>query len=172
MGEEAGQLKLYDMHREFIAVLDRMEARDIVRQGYGGFLHGGRNTERRIVGVLLKVPLSVVTGNPSPQRALSISNFLGTRFLFRQKIESERANFFSFRHKNLDPMESPDMALSRMVENVPMRFQRSPTCLPPIRDDRGFSATSAGSRRSPARSAGERRPSTSQSKQPTSEIAA
>lgn len=165
MANQTTMLHLLDMHRTDIGLVPIDEARDLVATGRGRYYHShGRVSQ--IQGVVLTISLSALHGILTPERALSISNFCGTRFIFKAKISTEAANFYAYRHKKMDPHESPDAALIRMMGPQLRK------CPPPTRAARVTSRTSGGLKRSPVRSADGRDPSTLPSRQPTLALAA
>lgn len=154
--EDSGQYRLLDMHHEDIMIIGEAEARRLLTQGFARTFSG--RSGRGVVGLILKVPLSVVTGNENRERPLSIANYTGTRFIFRKKISTERANFYSFKHKKMHPAEAPEYALARIlhcpaVEGPVHRLKSEAECPVLIPDVRDRSHTCGGSRRSRARSA-------------------
>lgn len=165
MPEEIDRLNLIDMHRAPLGVIPIAEARELVATGKGRYFHS-KHRRSRIEGVILTIPLCVLHGLTSPERALSISNFCGTRFIFKAKISTAAANFYAYRHKKMDPRESPDAALIRMMGPQLRK------CPPPTRAAPAPLRTSVGSKRYRVRSADGRDPSTLPSRQPTAALAA
>ena len=134
-------------------------------------------SSERMRGVQLTVSLSTLSGNPDGERALSLSNYTGTRYVFRQKLSTDKVNAFTYRLKKLHPSENPAIVLWRILYNLPAvagpvhRLKRDVECL----DTAGgnvTSITSRGSKRSPAQRAGGLRRSTLRSMPRTLEPAA
>lgn len=151
------ELQLIDMHGDKACYIHDAEARNLVAMGYGKVFHTRNGKSSRVRGVKLHVPLRVVNGTEAGERALSVTNYCGTRFIFRAKISTDATNFYSFRFKKLDPLESPDAALLRMMGQLPEWPPATP-------DDDDSLDTCAGSKHSRVRSADGRVPNTSQSR--------
>jgi hypothetical protein len=157
--ESTGRYRLLDMHRDEITAIDETEARRLLDAGFAR-TYTRTNGRGGVMGLILKVPLSVVTGNYNPERPLSIANYTGTRFIFRQKISTEIANFYSYKHKKMHPAEASEYALARIlhspaVEGPTYRLKSEAECPQLIPDVRGSSHTCGGSKRYRARSAAE-----------------
>jgi hypothetical protein len=165
LADEPKLLKLVDMHGAPVCYVHEAEARELIQLGHAFVFQTRNGTASKNRGLKLKVPLSVVNGTDSPERSLSITNYCGTRFIFRAKISTDATNFYSFRFKKVHPLESPDAALLRMMGKLP-------EWPPPIRDANDSSDTFAGSRHSRVRSADGRVPNTSQSRPHTADRAA
>lgn len=99
------------MHGQPVCFIDTDTARGLLKQGYAT-----RYGRKRTIGLRLIVPLSKVTGNGPGERALTLANLTGTRFVFRQKIRTRtRGTQSVFRLKPLHVTESPEHALLRIL---------------------------------------------------------
>lgn len=153
--DESGRYRLLDMHFAELMTIDEDQARDLIQRGYARTY--SNRYGKGVMGLILKVPLSVVDGNPNGQRSLSLANLTGTKFVFRGKISTPVANFYSYRHKRMHRTEAPEYALARImhspaVEGPVYRLKSEQECPQAIPEERGKLHICGGSRRSRARS--------------------
>lgn len=158
---------MLDMHNQPLANVTEAKARELIGLGLARFFTTRAGTKSRNRGIILTSPFTVVMGNDVAEKALSVTIYCGTRFIFRTKISTEVANFHEFRYKRLSDEDSPNAALARIMGIV-----RDVECPQPIRAGRASLHISDGSKPCLVRSADGRVPSTSPSKPPTSAIAA
>ncbi len=168
--------KLLDMHGEQISFIPEQEARRLIGLGYARTFGSVGRRSTKVHGVILTIPLSVATGNPNSERSLLPSNYTGTRFVFRQKISTEIANFYCYRHKKLHPTEDSSWALVRMLlppalEGPVHKLKRDLEC-PDTATAVASPATWDGSRPFRAPSAAARRASSPRPTRPTLALAA
>lgn len=169
---ESCHYKLLDMHGEHISLIAESEARRLISLGYARTFGTVGRRSTKVVGVALTVALAVATGNPNSERSLMPSNYTGTRFVFRQKISTELANFYSFRHKKMHPSEDSNWALVRMLlppalEGPVHRLKSEVECEAGIHAVGASPATWDGSKPFRALSAAARRASSPRPTRPT-----
>jgi hypothetical protein len=149
------QYRLLDMHGGEVATINSEEAHRLIIEGYARTFR--TRASYRVAGVILIVPLTVLNGNTDPERPLSLANYTGTRFVFRQKISTAVANFYSYRHKRMHPAEAPEYGLARIlhcpaVEGPVRQLKSEKECPQLIPDVPAKSRTCGGSKRYRARS--------------------
>jgi hypothetical protein len=100
------------MHNEHVCYVSDEEARDILKQKFGRTF----GSKKKVLGIRLTVPLSKLTGNEASQKALTIANSTGTRFIFKQKVRTRtRGTQSIFRFKKLNEAEAPEYSLLRIL---------------------------------------------------------
>lgn len=104
---------MQDQHGKHICHVERAEAQRLLKAGYA-VTYGTK--KKPVLGIRLTVSLAKANGEPvNGGRAHHIANLAGTRFLFRQKLATERTNAYVYRHKKLETTESPEHALLRIL---------------------------------------------------------
>ena len=112
------ELRLIDVDGQSIGHRPRREIGELVKAGYAEYLYyNGRR--QGIRGAALTVPIGIK--GSAAERALSLSNILGTKFAYRSKVSTPNVNFFDFKHKRMNRDESSAAALIRMLPQTPCR---------------------------------------------------